>query len=180
MKILLLNASPRRKGNTEILLLEIVKGAGNINTETIRLYPKRIEPCTDCRKCKKEPFLCPARDDMQELYNKIDNSDIIIFGTPIYYYGPTAKMKLLLDRLRPYISNKKLAGKKGAIALPSEEGPGACHTTIEMFRMSFGYMGMEFLGTVFGTAYEKGEILNKKDELMKAREFGKQITGNIN
>ena len=175
IKILALNGSPRKNGNTEILLKEILKGAMNFESEIIRLYPKRIEPCMDCRNCKSHPFSCPVKDDMGELYAKIDQSDIVLFGTPIYFYGPTAKMKLLLDRLRPYIANKKLFGKKAALVLPSEEGPIACQTTINMFKMSFKYMGMVYIGEIYGIAYEKGEIINNLDELRLARNFGEKI-----
>lgn len=175
MKILALNGSPRKGGNTEILINEVLKGAVNFKNETIRLYPKKIEPCMDCRKCKSEPFQCSVNDDMQKLYKKIDDSEIIIFGTPVYYYGPTAKMKLLIDRLRPYIANKKLKNKKGIIVLPAEEGPVACQNTVEIFKKSFQYMAMTLTEVIYGTAYEKGEIKNRKDELKKAYDAGANL-----
>jgi multimeric flavodoxin WrbA len=98
--------------------------------------------------------------------------DLIIFGTPIYWYGPTGKMKLLIDRMRPFIADGKLKGEKGGVVTPSEEDPKACGPLLEMFRMSFDYLGMEFVGEVLATAYEKGEIKEKKEELKKAYEFG--------
>lgn len=177
MKILALNGSPRKNGNTEILINEFKRGADHNNhqTEIVRLYPLDIKPCVDCRNCKKEIYRCTIKDDMREYYNKIDQADILLFGTPIYWYGPTAKMKLLIDRLRPYISNKKLKGKKAILVIPSEEGPAACTTTVEAFKMSFHYIGVEYLGVIYGTAYNRGDILNNENELKTAFEFGKNL-----
>ena len=177
MNIVALSGSPRKNGNTEILINEFFKGANEKGhtTELIRLYPLKINPCVDCQKCKIPAFECAVKDNMNELYSKIESADIIVFGTPIYWYGPTAKMKLFIDRLRPYIANKKLAGKKGILIIPSEEGPGACITTVNSFIMSFKYINMKYLGVIYGTAYNKGEILKNKIEIEYAYNFGKNI-----
>ena len=99
-------------------------------------------------------------------------ADLIIFGTPIYYYGPTGQMKLLFDRMQPYGANGKLKGKKGVIVAPSAEGAKCCGPLIKMFRMSFECLGVEFAGKVLGTAYEKGEIVKDKREMKKAYKLG--------
>jgi len=109
---------------------------------------------------------------MHEIYPKMQQVDLIIFGTPIYWYGPTGKMKLLIDRMRPFIANGKLKGRKGVVVAPSEEGPKACGPLIEMFHMSFDYLGMELAGKVLARAYEEGEIRGNQAELKKAYEFG--------
>jgi multimeric flavodoxin WrbA len=105
---------------------------------------------------------------MKSIYPILDESDIILFGTPIYWYGPTGPMKTLIDRLRPYIANRKLVGKKGAVISPSEEGPKCCEPMVEMFKMSFHYLGMEYLGEALAMAYERGEIEDKPNELVLA------------
>ena len=102
-------------------------------------------------------------------------ADLIIFGTPIYYYGPTGQMKLLFDRMRPYGTSGKVKGKKGVIVAPSAEGAKCCGPLIKMFRMSFDYLGIDFAGKVLGTAYEKGEIEQDKRELKKAYDLGMSL-----
>jgi multimeric flavodoxin WrbA len=102
----------------------------------------------------------------------MEEADLIVFGTPIYWYGPTGKMKLLIDRMRPFIANGRLKGKKGVLVTPSEEGPKACGPLIEMFRMSFDYLDMKYAGKILATAYEKGEIRENLKELKRAYEFG--------
>jgi multimeric flavodoxin WrbA len=179
MRILALNGSPRKGGNTEILLDEIIKGAESRGhaTEKLRLYDYEILPCLDCRSCKraKTGYTCALSDGMEEIYTRLEWADLIIFGTPIYWYGPTAKMKLFIDRLRPYIASRKLAGKRGMVVTPSEEGPTCCGPLLQMFAMSFDYLGMENAGSLLAQAYECGEIKKKPDELKRAREMGKSL-----
>jgi multimeric flavodoxin WrbA len=81
-------------------------------------------------------------------------------------------MKLFIDRLRPYIASRKLAGKKGMVVTPSEEGPGCCGPLLQMFAMSFEYLGMENAGSLLAQAYERGEIAARPEELERAREIG--------
>ncbi len=174
MKILALVGSPRIGSNTDILIEQILRGSetkGHTG-EKLYIYNISISPCIDCRNCKKGSYVCPINDGMQEIYPKLEAADLIIFGSPLYWYGPTGKMKLFVDRLRPFIANGKLKGKKGVVVTPSEEGAEACGSLLEMFRKSFNYLGMEFAGKIFVRAYEKGEILGNQKELKKAYEFG--------
>jgi len=179
MRVLAVLGSPRKQGNTEILVDEILKGAeakGHV-AERLRLYDYRILPCLDCRACKRTEsgYNCALSDEMGDIYAKLERADLIIFGTPVYWYGPTAKMKLFIDRLRPYIASRKLAGKKGMVVTPSEEGPGCCGPLLQMFAMSFEYLGMEDAGSLLAQAYERGEIGTRPDELERAREKGKTL-----
>ena len=174
MKILVLIGSPRKGSNTDTLVEQILKGS-EVNGHTsdkFYLYDYKISPCVDCRKCKEKDLVCTVKDGMQELYPKMEEADLIIFGTPNYWYGPTGKMKLLIDRMRPFGGNGKLRGKKAVVVTPAAEGPKACGPLIEMFRLSFDYLGMEFIGKVLATAYEKGEIRENQEELKKAYDFG--------
>jgi len=177
MKILALIGSPRKKGNTDILIEEILRGCDKqgYKNEKLYLYEYDIAPCIDCRACKKGDYVCPINDGMQEIYPKMETAALIIFGTPLYWYGPTGKMKLLIDRMRPFVTNKKLEGKKFVLVTPSEEGADACRPLVDMFNMSFDYLKMRFIGTLLAKAYEKGEILENQEALSKAYEFGNSL-----
>ena len=177
MKILALIGSPRKGSNTDTLVDQILKGAKDKgqHCEKIYLYDYEISPCVDCRSCKKGELVCTIKDGMQEIYTKMEEADLIIFGTPIYWYGPTGQTKMLIDRMRPFIANGKLKGKKGIIVVPSEEGSGACGPLIDMFQMSFDYLGMEFVGKFLAKAYERGEIRENEEELKRAYEFGANL-----
>jgi multimeric flavodoxin WrbA len=179
MKILALIGSPRKGGNTDILVDEVLRGASTVGHEArkLYLYDCNILPCLDCRRCKKAEngFACTLIDAMQEIYPKLEDSDLIVFGTPIYWYGPTAKMKLLIDRLRPYIVSGCLKGKKGLIVAPSEEGAACSGPLLEMFRMSFNYLEMEMAGSILAKAYDRGEIKNNPGDLSRAFDLGASL-----
>jgi len=177
MKTLALIGSPRKGGNTDILVDQILQGGKTKGhtSEKLYLYDYEISPCIDCRNCKKGDYVCTVNDGMQEIYPKMQEADLIIFGTPLYWFGPTGKMKLLMDRMRPFDANDKLRGKKGVIVAPSAEETKVCGPLIEMFRLAFDYLGMEFAGKVLAQAYEKGEIRQNQEVLKQAYELGTSL-----
>ena len=160
--ILLLVGSPRKKGNTGIMADYIFNhpSLSSFQISKLFLYDYDIKPCVDCRGCKRGDMVCIVEDEMEKIYKKIDDTDILIIGSPIYWFGPTAITKLLLDRLRPYYANKKMRGKKGVLLLPAGSGEGDCDLTIEMFKRSFDALGVEFLGAVTAEAYDAGDVKN--------------------
>ncbi len=158
----ILIGSPRKKGNTSILSNMLAKSVcdGHTNVMLTFLYDYQIDPCIDCRACKKNDLECTLADNMHLIYEKIEKCDVLIVGTPIYWYGPTAKTKLFIDRLRPYFVNKKMNGKKVALILPAGSGPGDCDLTIEMFKRISAGLGMEYLGEVMSESYDVGDAAN--------------------
>ena len=177
MKVLALIGSPRRRGNTDLLVEQFLEGARTkgYSAEKLYLYDYTISLCTDCRDCKKGDYVCCVNDEMQRIYPLMEGADVIVFGTPVYWYGPTAKMKMLLDRMRPFVENKKLGGKRAVVVAPSAEGSSACDPLLEMFRRMFEYLRMELAGTVFVKAYEKGEVIKSRKELDSAFELGASL-----
>lgn len=174
-KIEILIGSPRKRGNTSIMA-GMLKDGLNSNKFSFAikyLYDFNIKPCVDCRGCKKDTMECILEDDMSKIYPDLEEADVIIIGTPIYWYGPSAKMKLLLDRLRPYYANKRLAGKSIALLLPAATGAADCDLTIEMFKRSAEALNMKYLGQAMAKGYDIGEVRNDK-------KAGEEITELIN
>lgn len=167
-KTLMMCGSPRKLGNASTMTGLLAESL-NSNSDEIRkvhLYDYEIKPCIDCRTCKKDNSICTIEDDMQLLYPQIEDADILIFATPIYWFSPTAKTKLMLDRLRPYFVNKKLNGKKSALLLPAGSGSGDCDLTIEMFKRIFEALKIDFIGTVTAEVYDIGDV-NQNDEVKR-------------
>lgn len=110
MKVLVVNGSPRgKKGNTEVLLKPFLKGCrrAGADVETIYLKDKKINHCTGCFTCwTKTPGKCIHEDDMKELLEKIVQSDIMVYATPLYYFTVTGIMKDFMDRMLPLNSRK--------------------------------------------------------------------------
>lgn len=179
LKIEIFIGSPRKNGNTSSLVEVFDKGLdkSKIVSEKSFLYDYKIKPCDDCRACKTGKMECIIPDDMKEIYSRIDKADIIIIGTPIYWFGPSAKTKLLLDRLRPYYTNKKLTGKKATLLLPAGTGATDCDLTIEMFKRSFDALGVELIGIVAAEAYDIGEASNDKNAMASINELILTING---
>jgi len=101
-KVLIIGTSPRKNGNTNRLVQEFEKGAkdaGN-EVETVYLYDKTINFCKGCLACQKLHH-CVIDDDANEITEKIKNSDVIVWATPVYYYEMSGQMKTLIDRSNP-------------------------------------------------------------------------------
>lgn len=177
MNILALIGSPRKAGNTSLVVDAVIDGARTAghSARKLFLYDYDIRPCLDCRACKRGDLRCVLKDDMPAIYGLLGDADLIIFGTPVYWYGPTAVMKLLLDRLRPFIADGGLKTKRGLLVVPSQEGPACCGPLTEMIRMSLGYLGMEPAGEILVAAYEKGEIAKNPAELKRAFDMGASL-----
>ncbi len=107
MKILAVNGSPtKKKGMTDITLDLFLKGAQKKGavTEKIYLQNKKINYCAGCFNCWiKTPGKCIHKDDMTELLEKVESTDILIIATPLYVDGMTAQTKTFLDRLIPLV-----------------------------------------------------------------------------
>ncbi|MDY6834632.1 MAG: flavodoxin family protein [Chloroflexota bacterium] len=108
--ILVINGSPRKNGTTATLLKKAIDGAASEGsaTEYIRLNQLNMRGCQGCYSCKKRGGeslgKCVLKDDMTPLYDKIEQSDAMIIGSPIYFSAVTSECKMFFDRLFPYLN----------------------------------------------------------------------------
>lgn len=176
MNILAIIGSPRKGGNTDILVDTLLDAAGSAyQVEKHYLYDKRIIGCTDCRACKRGMHECVMNDDMKHLYADIDRADVIILGTPVYWLGPTGHMKLFIDRLRPYFGNKKFRGKQVILVAPAGDGPKDCDLLEGMIRRSCGFLDARFVGAVKAKGYDVGDVRKDAAGMARAVELGRLI-----
>jgi multimeric flavodoxin WrbA len=173
--------SPRREGNTDILVTRVLDGAtaAGATTETIYLGDLRIRECDGCHACWKSGR-CTKADDMLGVYPKIIASDAIVFGTPVYWYGPTGLMKLLIDRLVYFNSpttRSGIAGKSAALAVPFEENDTATAALVEaVFEKSLDYLQVNLIGKLIVPGVtEKGDVLGKPECLDEAFALGRKL-----
>lgn len=161
--VLILSASPRKGGNSDLLCDEFLKGsldAGN-KAEKIFLKNKNIGYCTGCGVCfGGKP--CSQKDDMGEVLEKMIDADVIVMATPVYFYAMNGQMKTLIDRTcarYQEISNKEfyfiVAAADGSKALMQR--------TIEEFRgFTYCLKNPKEKGIVYGTgAWQIGDIKGK-------------------
>ncbi len=105
MKILAFNGSPRRKGNTALMLNSAIVGACAAGAEVERfdLYRMKFSGCLSCFSCKRlerdRPIVCVLQDDLRPVLEKVREVDAILIGTPVYYGCETAATRALVERL---------------------------------------------------------------------------------
>ena len=180
-KILGVIGSPRRNGNTHLLVEQVLAGAAarGASGETLLLGDLAIRECDGCHACwAGKP--CPKQDDMNEIYPRIAASGAIVFGTPLYWYGPTALMKAFVDRLVYFNcpENRKLVrGKATALVVPFEEqDPQTASLLVAMFERSLGYLEMELVDTLLVPGVTRfGEVRDQHDVMTRARRVGEEL-----
>jgi multimeric flavodoxin WrbA len=175
MKLLGLSFSPRKEGNTELLLARALAGAARLGaqTELYRISDKDIKPCDGCSSCFKTGE-CPIKDDMPELCDRMLEADGIIFGTPVYFYNMTAQGKAAIDRTialgRP---DRSLANKVGGIIVV-----GGSLGLIDAVKDLYFYMvTRQMLPANFVAAYaaHAGDVKKLPKCMNAAEDLGKQI-----
>jgi multimeric flavodoxin WrbA len=98
MRILALNGSPRKEGNTAKLLKEMTKDHAGVDLDYFDLNDLKIKDCQACFYCKKNDA-CAIKDDMQTLYRKLREADALVLGSPIYFSVETANTRAFIDRM---------------------------------------------------------------------------------
>jgi multimeric flavodoxin WrbA len=188
MNILGIFGSPRRGGNTDLLLEEALRGAEEEGAKVERLYLSdyTITPCKECHGCD-HTGKCVILDDMQKIYPKLLDADVIIFASPIFFYGVTAWAKALIDRSqalwsRKYLLKDPFLGKEGRkrkgffISVGATKGQKVFDGAILTVKYFFDVLNAEYLGElVFRGVEAKEEILKHPEALRRAYEIGKEL-----
>jgi multimeric flavodoxin WrbA len=175
MKVLGISGSMRKDGNTADLVNVILKRCedAGIKTEFVSLAGKKILPCLGCEKCKEQKWCVMENDDWDGVIQKVLNSDVLIIGSPTYYYDVCGHLKNFIDRTYSLYHDRKLAGKKGiAVAVQAQNGATRAIQTIEGFLSSHEFSS---LGSVKGNGYHKGDVLSDIEAIEKAQKIGDKI-----
>ena len=179
--------SPRKDGNTDLLLQEAVRGieASGLTVKTFRLNLMNIKPCQNCGGCD-ETGECIIKDDMEEIYREIRTADRVILASPIFFFSLSAQTKAMIDRCQSFWCEKYLLGRpikegpygrKGLLLLAGgmkkEIGIKCAEATAKAFfrtisvpeHTTLSYLGVDAKGAILGhpsalkEAFEAGEIL---------------------
>lgn len=183
MKILAVVGSPRKGGNTDILVERVIQGAEEAGAlvERVFLADLDIAPCDGCGSCKHSG-ICVLDDDMTPLYEKLLESDGWVLGTPVYCWGPSAQMKAFIDRWYAFCHDAyrwRVKGKWAVLVSPfADESPSTTAYLEGMLTELFNFLEMEFVGKVtVPSVSEKGEVLGHPAALDQAYKMGKVIGG---
>jgi len=183
--ILAIQGSPRKTGNTFHMLDAVLEGAlkAGSSGEIVHLSGLTIGECNGCHTCwlGRE---CPCGDDMNSLYRKIAEADVLVFGTPVYWYGPTALMKTFIDRLVWFNcpeNRSVIRGKTAAYVIPFEEtGQETADPLVRMLEMSIAYLELRNGGGVIAPGMgAKDAVKGSPDILDKCRLLGIELAKKV-
>lgn len=177
MKIVVLMGSPNRKGSTALLVSEFVRGAREAGSqaEVIDVCHMNIHPCTGCIRCGYEGP-CVQKDDMEELRAKILRSDMIVFATPLYYYGMSAQLKTVIDRFCAF--NSSLSGRhlKSALLTVAWNSDDWTFEALEAhYKTLVRYLSLEDTGMVLGYGCGSPAMTRRSPYPAEAYEMGRGL-----
>ena len=186
MHTLIILGSPRKKGNSEVLAQAVVEGLERVgaSAELIRLNTLAIRPCQGCGGCDKTGE-CVIKDDMTDLYARVDGADRVILATPIYFYTVSAQLKTFMDRMQARWARKynlkqefrKGEGRKGyLLSTAATKGERIFDCAELPVRYSLDAMGFEYGEPLLVKGVdERGAVQESEGILPRARLFGERI-----
>ena len=189
--ILAIMGSPRRGGNTETLLEAFLERARKDGVEVKRVVvaEEEIGPCLGCRHCEKEGR-CKIADGMERIYSLLRRADLVVLATPVFFYGPPAQVKALIDRsqvlwARRYVKklqDPKSPWRKGVLlAVGATKGRNLFSGLELTAKYFFDAVGASFWGTLGFRKVEKpGDIALHPTALDDARELARELIEPLN
>jgi multimeric flavodoxin WrbA len=185
MKILGIWGSPRKGGNSDLLLNTFLEGAreAGADVERIALRELKISPCLEIYHCFKDGT-CPIKDDMLPLYDKLLAADVVALASPIFFYSLSAQTKAMIDRTqalwaRRYHLKQDFPG-------PERQGvllcPGATHGKLLFVsarlvaKYFFDAINVTYAAEILVRGVdEKGVILERPEVLERAKDLGRRL-----
>ena len=172
MNILILSGSPRKGGNTDLLVEAFVKGASQKHhVEVVSVHDYKVNSCMGCNACfRNESYTCVQKDDMPLIYEKMAVADMLVIASPVYFYGISAQLKAVIDRCHNPIRDTFPIQKMAILLVGAASLP-------ELFdaQLCLNFFKMEDAGRVLvRRVKDKGDIKNT-DALNEAFELGENI-----
>ncbi len=185
MNVLGIYGSPRRRGNSEILLDNVLEGAKSAGADVNAIYVRDLKMvgCIECGGCDKTGR-CIVKDDMQNVYPMLENADIIFLASPIFFYNVSAFAKALIDRCQAPWRKRMLtktreerknydSGKGYLIAVGASAGKRLFEGAELTAKYFFDALDMSYEGAMLVKNVDtKGAILEHPDLLKSAFELG--------
>ena len=180
MNILILNGSPRTNGNTATAIQAFVKGISASHDVTIiRAYDQKITGCLNCNACKKNGGRCVVPDGSAEWIDQVNHADVIVFASPVYWWGISAKAKLALDKF--YSKDEawhdpSVRKKLAVIAVGADALSGIQYRLIEdQFKSIAEFLGWDFLFSKAIQAADIQDLSKNSDMLAQLEACGKSL-----
>ena len=192
VKVLGIYGSPRKGGNTDLLLDRILEGSREAGGEVESLYVRRLKigGCLECGSCD-DTGECAIRDDMDKVYPLMQEADVIFLASPNFFYNVTAQVKLLIDRSQAMWSKRLLektpeqrrtfdSGKGYLVCVGATKGKNLFVGVELTAKYFFDALDMSYEGgLLIDRVEEKGEILKHPDAMDKGFDLGKRAVESL-
>jgi multimeric flavodoxin WrbA len=185
MKILGIYGSPRKGGNSDILLDQALEGAQSAGAKVERIYVRdlKISGCLECGGCD-DTGACVIPDDMDQVYPRLQEAGLVFMSTPMFFYGVPAQLKALVDRSQALWSNRRLektpeqlkrydGGRGYLIAVGATKGKTLFDGSQMMAKYFYDALDMTYEGGLFYKGIESKGIINDHPQaLQEAYDLG--------
>lgn len=190
MNVLGIYGSPRKGGNTDVLLDRILEGAASAGASVDKVFCRKLKVsgCLECGGCD-DTGECVVQDDMQDVYPLFEWANRIVLATPIFFYGPPAQAKAPIDRSQAMWNRRLLkkgpegrktfdSGQGYLLAVGATKGKNLFEPTELVAKYFYDALDMRYEGGLFYRGLEaKGDVNQQADKLEEAFGFGKKLAG---
>ncbi len=177
--------SPRRNGNSDLLLDQALKGAAEVGAEVkkVILNDLLIKPCQGCNDCH-EDGQCVQRDDLTSIYQLLEEADGVIIASPIYFSGLSSQTKLLIDRCQCLWVRNDLLGRyssaarkrKGSFIAVGGDSKAVFKHAVGEIRAFYSAIGLVYDGEILLPGVEgKGEVISHPAAMEEAERLGRRL-----
>jgi multimeric flavodoxin WrbA len=174
-KVIGIVGSPRRDGNTECLVDEVLNGAQKEGAQIkkVILNELHINPCQACGGCHKTGQ-CVQKDDMKHLLQEMETSTTWVLGTPVYWWGPSGQFKIFIDRWYG-VKRALFSGRQVILIIPLGGSESYARHTVGMLSDILDYLDMELQATILAPGVQKaGEVRIDDTLLATAHRVGRE------
>jgi multimeric flavodoxin WrbA len=187
MHVIAINGSPREKGNTSVIINEILKGASDQGADTthVILHNLNMKGCQGCFSCRRKPGVCAQKDELSPYLEQIKTCTALVVGCPIYMYRLSGQMKLFIDRAYSLYMPKPDGGYESAVpagkkfAVVTSQGadnPDQYHRSVRWLAGMAGTgFGMQEAGRIIHTDSARSPAADNAALLEKARQIGARL-----
>lgn len=173
-KIVILVGSMRKGGNTDLLAQAFTEGAGkNNDVEIVSVADYKVNPCIGCNSCfTRKEHKCFQNDDMGVIYEKLRTADIVVIASPVYFYGISAELKAVIDRLHTPMRNEFQIKKLALLLVGAASLPNLFDAIKLQYQLVLDFFHLEDAGMVLVRGVkDKGDI-EGNEALKEAYELG--------
>lgn len=176
MKILVITGSPRKNGNSNTLADYFIKGAKDSGHNVVRFDSafKNVHPCIACNKCGMNGQ-CVFKDDFEFVRNNIVDADAVIFATPMYYFGISARIKAVIDRFYAINGQIHTLKKSALIMTYADTSPKEAEPIINHYETLLRYLGWSDAGKIIASGVWTEGDAARTQYPKAAYELGKNI-----